>query len=56
MIMEPMEIETLADLREAIKGYPDSMRVDCWYKDNGKRLVAYAVDGENTDYSFKVFD
>ena len=49
-------IGNIGDLREAIKDAPDEQRVNTWYRNVGRVLVAKGVDGENTDFSFEVLD
>ena len=49
-------LQTTDDLKEIVERLPSGQRVDCWYHDTGKTLVAVGVEGENTDYSFHVYD
>lgn len=51
-----MIINTIGDLKQAIANAPDMQRVDVWYKDSGRKMVAIGVSGENTDYSFYIVD
>jgi hypothetical protein len=52
-------IGNVGDLRAVLNSLPtslDAQRVDVWYENTGKTLVAVGIDGENTDFSFFVFD
>jgi hypothetical protein len=49
-------IGTIGDLQDAIAHAPREQRVDTWYKNTGRYLVARGVWGENTDFSFEVYD
>jgi hypothetical protein len=50
-------INTVGELKQAIAEAPDDQRVDVWYLDQtGKKMVAIGVSGENTDYSFAIYD
>jgi hypothetical protein len=54
--MAEMIVQTIRDLRVAIADAPDDQRIDVWYRNTGKVLIAKGVDGENTDFSFVVLD
>ena len=49
-------IGNLADLKEAIESRDPLTRVDVWFENTGRTLVARGAEGENIDFSFQIFN